>query len=853
MKKIGLYLLLAISFFSTSAFHIVGGEIEFIYLSDGTYRINLIQYFDEAQDQNPGPDPFVTVYIFRNSDNQLISTHQLNFQSVETVEYTNIECAIEELQTSRIFYSADINLDPNLYAHLDGYYIQWERCCRNTAIGNIVNPDGTGMNYVLEIPPLMKDGKIFKNSSPILFKPLSDYACINQLFYTEFTGVDPDGDSLVYSLTTPLNSSSQVALPIPQPKPHFNVTFLDDFSELSMVSGSPPLRISSSGLLTVKPDRTGLFVFAIKVEEYRDGAKIGEVRRDFQMLVVDGCEPPDPPVVDVNIPGNPDFDPENDVLTYTVADAKCFDFLVSNVTPGETITLKAQGVNFDEELNEIFSVNQVPVGESDSELQIEICVPDCPPLTDEPFILDIIAGDDACPLPQLDTVRLTIEVEPPPNQKPIPNVNNLIVIEQEDNDPVYTQMINATDPDGEEMELSLLVEGISDPMLFGFDLNVINSNAGSIEGEFIWDTDCSTFDFSEISQFDLLVLVNDTDQCNVPGDTIRVDATVILPPNTDPSTSLVGSLPSQVDLGSTLNFDVMASDVDGDDVSLRFVGGNFNPDFYGAAFEEVNGNSSITGSFNWDLACDASRFDDGQQFELLFIADDDDRCKTKNFDTLRHVLTVNYPDNETPDFQPIDRFQSVRVNEAVRIPIAALDLDGDEITLELDPSFGQPSSQSLNFEPVTGNGNASSFLEWQPECALLRFGESSSLQDVIFLVTDNACPIANSDTLKVTFEIFDDAERQENFLPPNVFTPNGDGKNDMFKLSGNFDVNQNLPPDNCDNTFEYIVINNRAGAPVFRSESRDFVWSGGGFPSGVYYYLIKYTNTEFKGFVHLMR
>ena len=205
----------------TNAFHIVGGEIEFIYLSDGLYRINLIQYFDEAQNDNPGADPFVTIFIFRNGDDQLMSTHTLPLIQTENVEYTNIECARDELQTSRILYSADIQLSPEQYDSEDGYYIQWERCCRNTAIDNIVNPQGTGMNYVLEIPPLMRNGKVFVNSSPILFKPLSDYACINQLFYTEFTGVDPDGDSLVYSLTTPLNSSSAVVAPYPSTKAPF--------------------------------------------------------------------------------------------------------------------------------------------------------------------------------------------------------------------------------------------------------------------------------------------------------------------------------------------------------------------------------------------------------------------------------------------------------------------------------------------------------------------------------------------------------------------------------------------------------------------------------------------------------
>ncbi len=853
MKKLlitgSLVLLTCIS----QAFHIVGGEIEFVYLSDGVYRINLIQYFDQAQTQNPGPDPFVNIYIFRNEDNQLMSTHTLQIVAQETVEYTNVECAIDELQTLRVLYSADIELSPALYANNDGYYIQWERCCRNEAIDNIVNPSSSGMNYVLEIPPLMRNGKVFKNSSPVLFKPLSDYACTNQLYYVEFTGVDPDGDSLVYSLATPLNSSSAAALPIPQPKPHFGVVFKSGFSVDNIVGGSPPLRISNNGLLTVNPDQTGLFVFSVRVEEFRDGEKIGEVRRDFQMLVVDGCEPPDPPVVDIDIPGNPSFNPQTDILTYTASDTeKCFDFLVSNVTPGETISLRAKGVNFNEALNEIFSINQIPVVGSTSELQIEVCIPDCPPIRDAPFILDLIAADDACPLPQLDTVRLTIEVEPPPNNAPVGSAssNNLTLNEDDSG----FRIITGLDADGDEMEMSLIIEGIEDPTVHGFDINIISSTAGNIEGEVIWNTDCETYDFSEIQDFSIGVIINDADQCDVPGDTVFINASVVLPSNNDPLVSVTGSFPSQVDLGTVLDLEVLATDADGDDLTLSFQAGNFDANFYGAQFETATGNTSISSNFIWNLACNASLFDDGQQFELLFIADDDDKCKVKNFDTLRHVIQINYPENSTPQFDPIDRRQSIRVNEYVEIEIDAFDENtSDFITIQFAQGIRTPSSSTLELEPVTGQGRAKAILKWQPECSLLRFGESSSLLDVVLQVSDDACPTSNVDTLALTFEIFDDAIRQEEFLPPNVFTPNGDNTNDTFSLSGNFDPNQNLPPDNCDNTFQYIVISNRAGAPVFRSEARDFVWTGNQFPSGIYYYVIKYTNSEFKGYVHLMR
>lgn len=852
MVRLQLYIVFLLGFCASYAYHIVGGEIEFIYVGDGQYRVNLIQYFDRAQINNPEPDPFITIYIFRNADNQLMSRHQLNLAIDEEVAYTNIACVIDELRTSRILYSADIALTPEFYASETGYYLQWERCCRNEAIDNIENASGTGMNYVLEIPPLMKNGAIFKNSSPQLFKPLSDYACIDQLYYADFSGVDPDGDSLVYSLTNPLNSSSQVEVPTPQPKPHFSVGFKAGYSMDNMIPATRPLAISPDGLLTVNPSEAGLFVFAVKIEEFRNGLKIGEVRREFQLLVVDGCEPPDPPEVAIEVPGNPTFNPATDVLTYTVADAKCFNFLVSNVTQGETISLRAEGVNFAEDLNDIFTINQIPVG-SENQISIEVCVPECPPLRDSPFVLDLIAADDACPLPQLDTLRLTLQVQPPPNNKPIPSFTDLTVIQQEDNDPIYRQVITATDDDNEEMEFTLLVEGIEDPMKYGFDLNLITTLPGQIEGELTWDTDCILYDFSEIQQFDVKLLVNDMNFCKVPGDTININALVVLPPNTDPQITIQGSLPSTIEVGNELDFQVTASDSDGDEVTLKFVGGNFNPEAYGIDFSDANGSGSISRPFNWNLACDASTYADGQQFELIFIADDNDKCKTKNFDTLRHTLTVNYPMNESPQFNAISRIQSARVNELIEIQLEAYDADSDEIAIDFASGFRKPASSSLNLVSEPGTGNASAILTWQPECTLLRFGDTRSLQDVVLQVSDNACPIPNVDTLKITFEIFDDAERQRNFLPPNVFTPNNDGKNDHFKLFGNQDINQNLPPDNCDNVFEYINISNRAGVQVFRSRSRDFSWSGDQWPAGIYYYVIKFSSTEFKGYVHLIR
>ena len=112
-----------------------------------------------------------------------------------------------------------------------------------------------------------------------------------------------------------------------------------------MVPGNPSLTISDDGFITVTPTQTGLYVFSVKAEEYRNGLKIGEARRDFQMLVLDGCDPPDPPEALVKIPGQNEFYKEDDTIIYVASVPKCFDLLVTD-DAGTNVTLTAEGVNF---------------------------------------------------------------------------------------------------------------------------------------------------------------------------------------------------------------------------------------------------------------------------------------------------------------------------------------------------------------------------------------------------------------------------------------------------------------------------------------------------------------------------
>ena len=177
-------------------------------------------------------DQFVEIYIFRKSNGQTIQTIVLPQVTDTFVTYSIVECSSDALETRRLYYSREISLSPTIFYDPEGYYAVWERCCRNMVINNIIAPDAAGQTFLLHFPPVVKDDEPFVNSSPVLFPPLRDYACVNQFYFAEFAGEDPDGDSLAYSLTTPLSTSTigggSFALPIPTNRflnynPRFNL------------------------------------------------------------------------------------------------------------------------------------------------------------------------------------------------------------------------------------------------------------------------------------------------------------------------------------------------------------------------------------------------------------------------------------------------------------------------------------------------------------------------------------------------------------------------------------------------------------------------------------------------------
>lgn len=287
LSRVLLILLLA---FATKAWstHIVGGEIYYDCLGNNNYRVTLKVYRDCFNGQAPFDNP-ASVGVFTSSG-ALVTTLSLAFPGSTLMPITQTNPCFSPPQANvcveEAIYSDVINLPPIA----GGYYLAYQRCCRNNTIQNLSSPSTTGSTYMAHIPP---SSLAACNSSPRYnnFPPIAVCAGVPLTF--DHSATDPDGDSLAYELCTPYHGADQLnPMPVPPAAPPYPaVLYNPPYSGTYPMSSNPALSIDPiTGLLTGTPNSIGQWVVGVCVKEYRNGQLLSINKRDFQFNVVN-CQP----------------------------------------------------------------------------------------------------------------------------------------------------------------------------------------------------------------------------------------------------------------------------------------------------------------------------------------------------------------------------------------------------------------------------------------------------------------------------------------------------------------------------------------------------------------------------------
>lgn len=255
-----LFLLLSLCIFfvpfNGRATHQRAAEITFKHISGLTYEINLISYTF-----TPSPANAFRDYLLINWGDGVSS--EIHRDTVRNLPN----------DISYNFYRGQ-----HTFPGPASYTISCEDPNRNGGIMNIPNSINIPLFIYSEllISPFIGG----YNNSPVLLMPPVDNGCVDQPFYHNPGAYDPDDDSLSYRLV-PCRGAMGNVIPGYTYPPASNKLSLDSVTG-DFVWDSPP--------------QQGEYNIAILIEEWRNGMKIGSVLRDMQIIIV-ACNN-HPPVID---------------------------------------------------------------------------------------------------------------------------------------------------------------------------------------------------------------------------------------------------------------------------------------------------------------------------------------------------------------------------------------------------------------------------------------------------------------------------------------------------------------------------------------------------------------------------
>lgn len=266
--------------------HIVGGEITYKCLGGDQYEISLTVY----------RDCYTGIPWF--DDPAAIGVYDANWNLVRTIlvpwdVFSNDTLPIA-LENPCLVVPPNVCVNGTVYRTVQtlpfkagGYTLVYQRCCRNELIKNIPNPLDVGISIIAN---LSEKTMLECNSSATFNKWPPVAICVHYPIDFDHSATDPDGDSLVYRLCTPLNGATQQnPQPVPPNKgPYQEVVWNSPPYNLANVLGGDPLTIDpATGFMTGIPNTLGNFVVGVCVDEYRNDTLISTTRRDFQYNVAD--------------------------------------------------------------------------------------------------------------------------------------------------------------------------------------------------------------------------------------------------------------------------------------------------------------------------------------------------------------------------------------------------------------------------------------------------------------------------------------------------------------------------------------------------------------------------------------
>jgi gliding motility-associated-like protein len=418
------------------ASHLLGGEIGYKYISSAgtqhTYEVTLKLYSDcsstsAALPQLIGANPQVNLY----NNTSLVQGLNLTYQASESdIEITPV-CPDEANNTACVNINNPI---PGIKAYVyrgnfilngtstnwifafEGYINAGSSAGRTPIIQNANVLNGSSLMYL----KATLNNAAGLNSNCTFTSAPTPFFCINKDQTYNLAAVDPDGDSLHFSLV----DAQQVAV-VNTPPPN-NITYLNPYTAIAPL----PTAVgdfsfnANNGQMNFTPNAVLNCVVVNQVSEYRNGILIGTSMREMTFIIINNCNNNNP-LDTVSNAANSDIIIENGLSLVATCEGQtgvvAFDVLASD-PDNDNIDVTWSNLPAGAVGTVLNNNSPNPTFHLDWSLGVNT------PPGDYTYYLTFT--DDGCPLSSTKTVSKTIRILPfvggliPGSQSPCKNQND---------------------------------------------------------------------------------------------------------------------------------------------------------------------------------------------------------------------------------------------------------------------------------------------------------------------------------------------------------------------------------------------------------------------------------------------
>jgi len=303
MKKILFFCLFV--FFISDAFatHIIGGEMRYEYIGPGSlpntkqYRCRLLLF------RGPTGAGLATQYIvgvFNNDNGFKVTGTGPNSNWAANEDFSGV-LSVPIIISPCIEFPPVLNYTYKTYSFVidlpdnnNGYTVTFQTYSRQGSSNIQIDQ---GATYSCSIPGLNQIPNPQFDNSPVFSLPVS-VICENSNFTLDYSAVDPDGDSLVYSFCNAYNggAANSGAFDNPAPPPYGSVNYTIPYNAIRPMGNAVTIN-PNTGIISGISPAAGKYVVCVCISVYRNNVLISIQRKDL-VVEVSGCIP---------LSANPDF------------------------------------------------------------------------------------------------------------------------------------------------------------------------------------------------------------------------------------------------------------------------------------------------------------------------------------------------------------------------------------------------------------------------------------------------------------------------------------------------------------------------------------------------------------------